>query len=454
MSNYQRILAQDMAERVRRALVAVNAIRDTATLYVWPRDDRLICAVDPLGIANIDRLLSERIRHQIQAVCQGRRVVLTNHRGAFIQIAYHPEPHVELSAAPIDWPQQPSPLHVPIGATRKGPLWLSIADMDAVLIGGARRMGKSRLLHAWIRALQRGGAARLVLWDGKDNLEFGRYAGEGAAAAAQLSDALAPVVEEARRREALFRATGVSSLKEYNARAAERLPVYVLVVDEVAFVPEAAQPVLADLVARCGAYGIHPVFATQRPDATALRSLVKANLSTRIAFPVPSHHDSVVILGCAGAEHLPKTPGRLLLAWQARHIEAQTFRIELDDAPAPAPGGPAHDQPAPVISSLTRDERRMVEAALAQCQGFFHIKAIAAATSISHKVVSDVARRWELCQWLTPVQTTAEGRRLGRKVTPDLARAAGLGGLVDQVDGVDQANPDGGRAANRADMNG
>ena len=434
MSKYHQTLAQDLGERVRRTLVNVNAITDVTTVFVWPREDRVVCLIDPLGIRNVNTLLSGRTQHQIQTACQGRRVVFTNHRGAFIQVAYYPEPHVELKSVPIDWSTQPSPLHLPIGMTRRGALWLSLVEMDAILIGGARRMGKTRLLHGWIRALQRGGQAELLLWDGKNGLEFSRYQGEThITVAMDLAEALIPIHTAVQQREIVFKKLGVSSLKEHNARSSATLPILTLIVDEAAFIPTEAQTIIIDLVARCGAFGIHPILATQRPDADVLSGLLRANLSTRIALPVASRFDSQVILGRSGAEKLPKLPGRLLLSWLARQIEAQAFDIELE--------APTFQKPTVTTTQLTPDEINLVTIAMQACQGFFKIRELSEQSGLRREVLVDLAKRWELLGWLTPVQANEKGHRLGRKLTPKLLQIAGIdvetgeqGNLGNQVD--------------------
>jgi hypothetical protein len=49
---------------------------------------------------------------------------------------------------------------------------------------------------------------------------------------------------------------------------------------------------------------IHLLLATQRPDANVISGAVKANLDARIALRLPTHHDSMTILGTKGAERL------------------------------------------------------------------------------------------------------------------------------------------------------
>lgn len=58
------------------------------------------------------------------------------------------------------------------------------------------------------------------------------------------------------------------------------------------------------LLQRARAVGIHLVIATQRPSVDAVPGALKANLPVRIAFKLPSSHDSVTVLDESGAENL------------------------------------------------------------------------------------------------------------------------------------------------------
>jgi hypothetical protein len=423
--------ARHIADRTWRFLTLHNLVAENASppcFYVLPCPDRVVLAFDPMALKNMEQVLSLRTLHHLSASLGGRRVVAMNRRGVFLQIAYWPTPSQPLASQPLDLAGQPSPLHVPIGLTRRGPLWLCLTEMDSVLIGGPRRMGKTRLLHGWIQALLRGGEAVLLLWDGKGGVEFGRYAGKGPVTVDRSDgrEVLAAGVAEMVRRADLFRQAGGTTLPEYVRRTGDRLPAVVLILDEVAFLPEEAQEALVDLVARGGAFGVHPVLATQRPDAQSVRALVRTNLATRIAFPVPSVHDSLIILGRPGAEKLPRQAGRLLLVWDGRLVEAQTFQVSL-----PEEGG----QEQAVL--LTLRERQLVEEAVRQ-GGWFRVRDIAEATGESRDWVNEVARRWERMGYLTGVQVNERGHRLGRRVTDVLLRAAGLGGQADWADWADQ----------------
>jgi len=61
---------------------------------------------------------------------------------------------------------------------------------------------------------------------------------------------------------------------------------------------------LVRLAQRARNIGIHLVIATQRPSADIVTTSLKTNLPARIAFRLPSHHDSMTILDQPGAENL------------------------------------------------------------------------------------------------------------------------------------------------------
>ena len=388
--------------------------------YVWPLQDRLVLIFSPSVFKKpeiAERLLAQRL----SAGLGKRRVIVTIHGNIFVQISYLPATTSQLESKNLDLNQQPSPLHIPIGMTNTGPFWLSIVEMDSILIGGSRRMGKTRLLHGWIQALIQGSQSRLYLWDGKLGTEFSRYQRQSNVniipnQSDDFLKTLQILIKEMQQRMELFREAGISNLKEYNAQQEKPIPVLVLIIDEIAFVPDDAQDVLAKLVALGGAFGIHPIIATQRPDADTVRSLLRCNLSTRFALPVPDHHTSKIIIGRTGAEKLPKRPGRMVMIWDARLVEIQAFNIDLTTTNS------TQSQ-----RMLTERERKLVEVSHQQ-DGLFRIRDIAAAANESRDWVNSKAKEWQAMGYLTRVQTNDNGHRLGRKVTETLRQASGFSG--------------------------
>ncbi len=423
--------AQIIAQTVLRPLENQNLlIPERVAFYVWLRGKRAVLIFDPLALRKPEAVVQALFVHRVSTALGGRRVIATNSRGIFLQVAYRTLPIIKLGTRTLDLSQQPSPLHVPIGQTKRGPLWLSIVDMDSVLIGGTRRMGKTNLIHTWILALLHGKAARLVLWDGKEGVEFGRYANKnGVLVVNDLARGIQHLVEEMSHRKLLFQKAKVNSLAAYNAKREAKLPPLVLIVDEAALIPDELQSALSHLIAVGGAYGIHPVIATQRPDAEATKGTLKANLSTRIALPVPSHHDSQVILGRSGAEKLPKEKGRLLLVWNARLIEVQAYLAPLDEEPErPRSQG-----------LLSGRELCLVKTSVAE-DGWFRVREIANQTGESRDWVNGIAKRWEQMGYLTTVQRNQKGHPQGRRLTDSLLETAGLGGQGDLADQADMAD--------------
>jgi len=420
--------SQRIAQKTLHLLENQNGLIDgRIAFYVLPLAKRAILIFDPLALRRPEMVVHQTFVHRLSTALGGCRVVTTNSRGLYLQVAYTRPVLSKLQTQPLDLSQQPGGLHVPIGQTQRGSLWLSITEMDSSLIGGTRRMGKTNLLNTWILALLHGGETFLVLWDGKDGTEFGRYAArENTLAVDDLDEGLRHLNGEIAHRKQLFRTEGVNALPAYNRKTRAKLLPLVLIVDEAALIPDDLQEALSRLIAMGGAYGIHPVIATQRPDAKAVQGMLKANLSTRIALPVPSHQDSQVILGRSGAEKLPKAKGRLLLVWNARLIEAQAYLAPQEATP----------QLLDTTSLLAGRELRLVQTAIEE-DGWFRVRDIAHRAGESRDWVNDIAKRWERMGYLTPVQRNEKGHPQGRKLTAALLHAAGLGGSADMADQAD-----------------
>ena len=118
------------------------------------------------------------------------------------------------------------------------------------------------------------------------------------------------VIREMEGRYRKFAAAGVRNIEGFNKspRAAEYLPYWVLVIDELAdlmmVAPYEVEKSLCRLAQLARATGIHLVVATQRPSVDVITGLIKANFPTRISFAVSSQIDSRTILDASGAEKL------------------------------------------------------------------------------------------------------------------------------------------------------
>jgi DNA segregation ATPase FtsK/SpoIIIE, S-DNA-T family len=98
------------------------------------------------------------------------------------------------------------------------------------------------------------------------------------------------------------------STPEEEARIPKKLPYIVIIVDELAdLMMTSGKEVEAHIVRlaqKARAVGIHLVLATQRPQATVVTGLIKANMPSKIAFRVSSKMDSRIVLDQNGAEVL------------------------------------------------------------------------------------------------------------------------------------------------------
>jgi S-DNA-T family DNA segregation ATPase FtsK/SpoIIIE len=106
----------------------------------------------------------------------------------------------------------------------------------------------------------------------------------------------------------LIAETHKRNIVDYNESAAQQLPYIVIIIDEMADLMVVAQADIEAAIVRLAqmarAVGIHLVLATQSPRVDIITGLIKANMSSRIAFKVTSQSESRIILDISGAEQL------------------------------------------------------------------------------------------------------------------------------------------------------
>lgn len=213
-----------------------------------------------------------------------------------------------------------SPITMAFGREASGKIIIAdLAKMPHLLIAGATGSGKSVCINDIIVSMVFKSSpedVRFILVDPK-RVEMIMYG--------SLPHLLMPVVTESKkaagalrwavnemtRRFKIFSDLGARNLEKYNEKVkgtGEHLPRIVVIIDELADLMGVAPEDVEDSIQRIAqlgrAAGIHLILATQRPDATVITGLIKANINSRAAFAVNSATNSRIILDMSGAEKL------------------------------------------------------------------------------------------------------------------------------------------------------
>lgn len=198
-----------------------------------------------------------------------------------------------------------------------------VADMMSIphlLIAGATGSGKSVCLNAIITSLlykAKPNELKFLLIDPKV-VELNVYNGLPHLLCPVVTDprmaaqGLKNIVKEMEQRYQIFAAQGVRDILRYNETAMSKgdkpLPYIIVIIDELADLMMTAATEVEDAICRIAqksrAAGIHLIVATQRPSVDVITGVIKANITTRMAFAVSSQADSRTILDMGGAEKL------------------------------------------------------------------------------------------------------------------------------------------------------
>lgn len=196
------------------------------------------------------------------------------------------------------------------------PQIVDLGKMPHLLVAGATNTGKSVAINSMIISLLYRNTpqdVKFIMVDPK-RVELTPYNGIPHLLTSPIVDtdkainALKWAVAEMERRYKLVAEAGKRNISEYNEKNELKLPFIVVIVDELAdLIAVAKQDVEAAIVRlaqMARAVGIHLVLATQRPSTEVITGLIKANITSRIAFKVPSQIDSRTIIDASGAEKL------------------------------------------------------------------------------------------------------------------------------------------------------
>lgn len=225
-----------------------------------------------------------------------------------------------------DFQKAPYPLALAVGQDVMGKnIFVDLGAMPHLLVAGATGSGKSICLNSIIVSLISRNSPnflRLILIDPK-RVEFPVYSKlphlltPVIVNAHKATNALNWLVGEMYRRFEVLQHAAARDIMSYNKALAEDkarkegeevMPFIVLIIDELADLMMSKGREVEGAIVRLSqlarAVGIHLVVATQRPSVEVITGLIKANITSRIAFQMASQVDSRTILDTAGSEKL------------------------------------------------------------------------------------------------------------------------------------------------------
>ncbi len=204
-----------------------------------------------------------------------------------------------------------------LGKDVSGKPWVAdLGKMPHLLVAGATGSGKSVCLNTLIMSFLYANGPddlKFIMVDPK-RVELQVYNGIPHLVTPVITkvqetvNALKWALREMDRRYDLLSKFGARDLAGYNGRVQDKLPYFVIIIDELADLMSTAASEVEGPIVRLAqmsrAVGIHLVLATQRPSVDVITGLIKANIPARIAFAVASATDSRTILDQQGAEKL------------------------------------------------------------------------------------------------------------------------------------------------------
>ena len=226
------------------------------------------------------------------------------------------------------------------------PVYANLAKMPHLLVAGATGTGKSVCIHSLITSFLYRNPPELLKFlivDPK-RVELSIYHGIPHLLAPPITDAKKTIaalrwaVKEMERRYETLSTSNVRDIASFNAQrqeaktppearlamggkkleADDAMPYLVIIIDELADLmvsfPREVEGSVIRLAQMARAVGIHLVVSTQRPSVEVITGLIKANITSRVAFQVASQVDSRTILDAAGSEKLLGNGDMLFLA--------------------------------------------------------------------------------------------------------------------------------------------
>jgi DNA segregation ATPase FtsK/SpoIIIE-like protein len=314
----------------------------------------------------------------IEQATDTEMVCWSEHRRLVMEVLRAPIPdHVSFSSFYEATPP-PGRLVIGLGRSHRGRLWVDLATLPHLLVGGMTGGGKSVFLTQALTHLvltHHPERLRLFCVDLKGGIELDAFSHtphsleEVVTTIDGAARALGSIRDEVDRRLQALRNAGVRDIDAWAETRRPPWPRILVVVDELAELTvrelgaapaavaaqKAATGRLAEIARLGRVVGIHLILCTQRPDAEAVPGQLKANLAGTVAFRVRSEVNSHILLESERAALLPHHPGRAIWAherleeFQATHLTAdEARRLLAVRAQELSRGGPVVVTPGPL----------------------------------------------------------------------------------------------------------
>jgi hypothetical protein len=229
-------------------------------------------------------------------------------------------------------------LHIPIGVSLKGIVYLEIGDsMPHTIVAGTSGFGKSTVMKCILTFLcVNKEDIHLYLIDMKNGVEFASYANCDkvkmfAWNKQEATKVIKFLVQEMETRYQIFKDKGVRDIDKYNAKFPNsKISRIIMAVDEFADLSKerATMDDLIEIGRKGRAAGLHMILATQYPTSKVVDTQLKINIIGRVCFKVENYHDSMTILDHIGAEQIDTVGRGIFKKPSVGDIEFQGYYID------------------------------------------------------------------------------------------------------------------------------